>query len=112
VLSKALAATELKAASAESLQLLKQLLVLDPSQRTTAEQALKHPWFSTNGEQHKVNVPSSKYRLARSASRNSEVLTPRAWSQIGEKSAKKLDLPQTFAPLERIVSEGVDEIKD
>lgn len=112
VLSKALAATELKAASAESLQLLKQLLVLDPSQRTTAEQALKHPWFSTNGEQHKVNVPSSKYRLARSASRNSEVLTPKAWSQLGEKSAKKLDLPQTFAPLERIVSEGVDEIKD
>ena len=62
-----------------------------------------------------------------------QVLTPRAWSQIGEKSAKKqeayrldngafplrlfvaeprLDLPQTFAPLERIVSEGVDEIKD
>ncbi|CAE7786840.1 CAMK1G [Symbiodinium sp. CCMP2592] len=112
VLSKALAATELKVASAESLQLLQQLLVLDPSERATAEQALQHPWFSTDGEKHKVNVPSSKYRLARSASRNSEVLTPRAWSQIGEKSTKKLDLPQSFAPLERIVSEGVDEIKD
>ncbi|CAE7224396.1 unc-43 [Symbiodinium natans] len=112
VLRKALAAKELKEASAESLALLQQLLVLDPAKRATAEQALHHQWFSTDGEKHKVNVPTSKYRLTRSASRNSEVLTPKAWSQTGERVARKLELPQSFTPLERIVSEGVDEIKD
>ncbi|CAJ1348888.1 unnamed protein product, partial [Effrenium voratum] len=111
VLEKALSASQLRSASAESLNLLKQLLVLDPSQRITAEEALRHDWFHVDGSVRKVDVPAIKYQRQRSASRGSEVSTPTSAKR--EKTPKKLDLPQpAFTPLERIVSEGAEEIKD
>eukprot|EP00438_Fugacium_kawagutii_P019958 Skav200581 [mRNA] locus=scaffold1051:18458:24228:- [translate_table: standard] len=66
-----MAAQELSKASAESLKLLKNLLVLDPSQRITAQEALRHDWFQLDAS-GKVCVPLEKYRRARSASMSSQ----------------------------------------
>jgi len=109
VLDKAFAAQELALASPEALSLLRALLTLDPGTRATASQALDHAWFSSEGDTRQVSVPNSKYRLARSNSRhstsgsvNSAPTTPR-----------RLTLPQPSfnSKLERIVSEGVEELR-
>eukprot|EP00434_Breviolum_minutum_P020420 symbB.v1.2.018008.t1/scaffold1420.1/size119762/6 len=70
-LERAMAAQELLKSSTESLALLKQLLVLAPSQRLTAQEALQHAWFQTDSGRE-ICVPREKYRRARSASMNSQ----------------------------------------
>jgi len=108
-LERAMAQELLK--SSESLALLKQLLVLAPSQRLTAQEALQHAWFQTDSGRE-ICVPREKYRRARSASMNSQASTPGSLHSRERTPKKTLDLPQpAFAPLERIVSEGAEEIK-
>lgn len=112
-LDAALTVQALEKASGESLALLRQILVLDPARRITAGDALRHEWFQSPVERE-VFVPLEKYRRARSVSMNSQASTPKAWPRSRERTPKKmLDLPQRpFEPLERIVSEGVEEIKN
>eukprot|EP00440_Ansanella_granifera_P041967 gb/GFBE01045497.1/.p1 GENE.gb/GFBE01045497.1/~~gb/GFBE01045497.1/.p1 ORF type:complete len:594 (+),score=146.16 gb/GFBE01045497.1/:1-1782(+) len=114
ILEKALGAELLSRASAESLALLTQMLVLDPAARSTAADALKHRWFSTDGSERKVTVPTDKYRLVRSSSSLS-IGSPASGSSPGKgkgKGKKTLGLPKpSFNPMERIVSEGVEELK-
>lgn len=111
-LDRALAAHELNKASEESLKLLKNILVLDPSLRITAQDALQHEWFQLDAGR-RVCVPLEKYRRTRSASMSSQVSTPKALPSRERTPKKMLDLPQpAFEPLERIVSEGVEEVKN
>ena len=48
---------EFQEASPEVIDLIKKLLVVDPEQRLSASEALKHPWFTKDGipQQHKID---------------------------------------------------------
>eukprot|EP00930_Biecheleria_cincta_P100938 TRINITY_DN9255_c0_g1_i2.p1 TRINITY_DN9255_c0_g1~~TRINITY_DN9255_c0_g1_i2.p1 ORF type:complete len:619 (+),score=135.11 TRINITY_DN9255_c0_g1_i2:115-1971(+) len=121
IMEKALAAPELSSASAETRDLLGQLLLLEPSSRLTAVRALEHAWFSTEGTDRKLAVSEvSKYKFVRSASKmsiNSSVSSMNSRRKgKGKGKAKTSDntlgLPTPkFNQLERIVSEGVEELK-
>lgn len=120
LIDKALTAPELNSASSETRELLGLLLMLTPSARITATLALEHAWFSTDGTERKVAVSEvSKYKLVRSASKmsmNSSVQSLSSTSRRKGKSKGKtsdtlgLPLPK-FSQMERIVSEGVEELK-
>lgn len=118
IMEKALAAPELSSASAETRELLGQLLLLEPSARVTAVRALEHAWFSTDCKERKIAVSEvSKYKLVRSASKmsvNSSVqsLNSRRKGKGKGKTSDKLGLPTPKkSQLERIVSEGIEELK-
>jgi len=74
VLKKAMATRELGLASAEVIDLLGSLLVLDPCVRVTAAQALQHPWFTLASSQRELNVDKAKLSRVRKLSRPTFVL--------------------------------------
>jgi len=75
---------DLKLASSEPKDLLKQLLVMDPKDRVTASEALKHEWFSMGeGMGQTLSVSKEKYRKVRSISRLSDTQGPIQRRQSG-----------------------------
>eukprot|EP00929_Paragymnodinium_shiwhaense_P024283 TRINITY_DN14994_c1_g1_i2.p1 TRINITY_DN14994_c1_g1~~TRINITY_DN14994_c1_g1_i2.p1 ORF type:complete len:1185 (-),score=302.51 TRINITY_DN14994_c1_g1_i2:98-3652(-) len=65
-IATAFEAKELASSSPEAVGLLRQLLVVEPSCRMSAVQALQHPWFFAYAEVRRVGASSASYRKLKS----------------------------------------------
>jgi len=73
----ALANDELKAASAQAVSLLRELLHVDPVRRIAAARALEHAWFAdAPSPSQRLSVSGDRYRMVRSRSGMSEARAP------------------------------------
>jgi len=105
-----LVSEELRCASDESVDLLKQLLVIDHKARIAAAQALDHRWFSFAAGERRLSVSGAKYRAVRQASRQSEIRKPplrKVSSDSFIRPSDDIELP-VGEGLQRIVSVGDD----
>jgi len=114
VLAKALHAEELTLASSEVVDLLNQLLVIDPAKRVTAEKALEHQWFVTKQSERRLSVSSDA--IGRMRSFSSTKKSTRSFANAKLRSSKKTadtdDFPDIDDSLERIVSGDAEELVD